>query len=179
MAMSTLGAVHFVFALVAIAAGAWVLLIPKGTRWHRTLGHVYVGGMLGLNITALLIYRMTGRFGPFHVFAVIALATLALAMYTVLWRRPKKGWIEAHATWMSWSYVGLIAAAVSETASRVIMPLVAPRLDGGAMAIFWTVVGVATFAVVLTGQQLIKRRLSGAIESTPAAMRRERKELVA
>lgn len=179
MAMSTLGAVHFVFALVAMAAGAWVLLIPKGTRWHRTLGHLYVAGMLGLNITALLIYRMTGRFGPFHAVALVALATLGMAMYTVLWRRPRKGWIEAHATWMSWSYVGLIAAALSETATRIVMPMVVQRLDGGAIAIFWTVVGVATALVIFTGQRLISRRLADAVASTPAAMRRERDELAA
>lgn len=177
--MTTLGAVHFTFALVAIAAGAWVLLIPKGTRWHRTLGHLYVAGMLGLNITALLIYRMTGRFGPFHAVALVALATLGMALYTVLRRRPRKGWIEAHATWMSWSYVGLIAAAVSETATRIVMPMVARSLDGGAMAVFWTVVGVATAAVVFIGQRLISARLEEAVASTPAAMRREREELAA
>ncbi len=78
--MSTLGTVDFVFAWVAMAAGAWVLLLPEGTRWHRTLGHLYVGEMVGLDVTALFLYRMTGRFGPFHVFAVIALITLGFAL---------------------------------------------------------------------------------------------------
>lgn len=175
--MSQLGAVHFVFALVALAAGAWVLLIPKGTRWHRSLGHVYVTSMLALNVTALFIYRLSGSFGLFHVFALFALATLSMALVTVLGRWPRKTWIEHHATWMAWSYVGLVAAALSETATRWLMPVLAPRLGETAMIGFWSLVAVATLAVVFTGQRLIKRRLPGAVASTPAAMRQEREGL--
>lgn len=175
--MSELGLVHLVFALVALAFGAWVLVMPKGTRWHRTVGHLYVGSMLGLNITALFIYRMTGSFGIFHAFAVVALFTLGMAMWTVLARRPAKGWIEAHGTWMAWSYVGLLAAAVSETATRFLMPILAPRLGETAMVAFWTLVGVSTFAVVFAGGRIIKHRLPGAVAETPAAIRAERDRL--
>jgi uncharacterized membrane protein len=175
--VSELGTVHFVFALAALASGAWVLRMRKGTRWHRTLGHLYVGSMLGLNVTALFIYRLTGGFGLFHAFALFALFTLGMAMWTVLARRPREGWMEAHATWMSWSYVGLLAAAVSETATRVLMPVLAPNLGGAAIGAFWLLVGVATFAVVFVGRRMIVRRLPDALAATPAAMRAERRRL--
>ncbi len=177
--MSELGAVHFVFSLAAIGAGAWVLLIRKGTRWHRSVGHLYAMSMIGVNVSALFLYRMTGRFGPFHLFAIIALLTLMMAMYSVLARRPKKNWLEAHAIWMSWSYIGLLAAAVSETATRLLMPILEPQLRGAGMTTFWVTVGVATLVVVGTGQQLVKRRLPQSIAATPAAMRKERAELEA
>lgn len=175
--MSGLGWTHLVFALLALTSGAWVLRMPKGTRWHRTVGHLYATSMLGLNATALAIYRMTGTFGVFHALALVSLGTLGMAMWTVLARRPRGSWIESHAIWMGWSYNGLAAAAVSETATRFLMPWIAPRVGDAAVGIFWTIVGVATFAVIFVGARLIKTRTPAAVAAAPEAMRRERARL--
>jgi hypothetical protein len=75
--------------------------------------------MLLLNTTALMIYDLYGRFGPFHVASVISLATLGAAFAPVYLRRPPVAWMQLHATFMCWSYVGLLAAFVSEVAVRV------------------------------------------------------------
>lgn len=171
--MSQLGWTHLVFAIVALSSGAWVLRTPKGTRWHRTVGHLYATSMVGLNATALAIYRMTGTFGVFHAFALVSLGTLAMAMWTVLSQRPRGSWVESHAIWMGWSYNGLAAAAVSETATRFLMPWIAPRVGGAAVGFFWTIVGVATFAVILTGARLIKTRTPTAVTAAVEAQRRE------
>lgn len=176
--MSTLGAVHTAFALLAILTGAVVLRLPKGTRWHRTFGHTYVMSMVGLVVTALLVYRLTGGFGPFHVAAVVAGVTLALGLGAVLLRWPRKAWMEAHATWMSWSYVGLLAAFAAETLTRAVLPLVEPLLrEQGQWGVFWGLVGVVSFLVVGAGGWVIGRYLPRALERTPEAMRRERREL--
>lgn len=176
--MSTVGWTHFVFCLVAIAAGAVVVLLPKGTRWHRTWGHLYVWSMVGVVVTALSIYDMTGRPGPFHVAAVVAGLTLLGGMSSVLRRAPRSSWMEAHAAWMTWSYIGLLAAAAAETLSRFVMPLVADTLEHRALwGVFWASVGVATFAVVGVGWWLVKTRLPGALERTPEAMGREQAHL--
>jgi len=176
--MSTLGVVHTVFSFLAILFGALVVLLDKGTRWHRTWGHLYAVCMMGLAVTALFIYRLTGSFGPFHIFALVALVTLGLGMGTVLLRRPRGSWMEAHATWMSWSYVGLLAAFAAESLTRFVMPLVATTLaERGLWGAFWGLVGFASFAVAGIGGQIIKRRLPDALASTPEAMRRERAEL--
>lgn len=62
--MSTVGFIHMIFGIVALVAGTAVLFLRKGTRWHRTLGHLYLTNMLASNISALFIYRLYGSFGP-------------------------------------------------------------------------------------------------------------------
>ena len=176
--MSTLGAVHLMSSLVAIVVGAIVMLMRKGTRWHRTWGHAYFWAMLSTVVTSLFLYRMTGRAGPFHVAAVIGGLTLIAGMWSVLGRVPKKNWIEAHATWMAWSYVGLMAAFVAETLSRFAMPMLVDYLQANSLVgAFWGIVAVGSFSAGAAGWWLIKTRLPGAVAATPAAMRAEREEL--
>ncbi len=144
MHMSPLGWVHLTFAISAMVVGAIVVLNPKGTRTHRKLGWVYAISMLGLNVTALMIYRLFGGFGPFHIAALASLTTLLMAMYFVI-ARPTKNWLALHYSFMSWSYVGLWAAAASEIGTRV----QAFR--------FWWAVLIATAAVIGVGGFLIQR----------------------
>lgn len=113
------GHFHHATAWLAMACGAMVLLGRKGTRSHRRWGHAYVSAMLALNLSALGIYRLFDGFGIFHVFALVSLATLAAALIPALLRMPKGGWVELHAYFMSWSYIGLLCAAASELLSRV------------------------------------------------------------
>lgn len=144
--MNHLGLAHTALACIALALGAIVVMRRKGDRWHRTIGHLYVASMLGTNITALNIYRLFGQFGPFHVAALVSLATVVAALIPVLARRPRRRWFELHAYFMSWSYVGLVAAAVSEAAVRLPVVPFAP----GAVA--------ATLLVTLAGALVIHWR---------------------
>ena len=120
--MSQVGQLHLATALVALAAGGWMLWQPKGTASHRRIGWIYVASMMTMNGTALLIYRLTGRFGPFHVAALLSLAMLLAGIIPVLLRRPADGWLERHYFFSTHSYLGLIAAATAETATRVLGP---------------------------------------------------------
>jgi uncharacterized membrane protein len=117
--MSALGWVHTVSAVAALVSGAAVLVRRKGTRAHRRLGCVYVGSVVVLNATALLVYRLFGGFGPFHVAALLSLATIAGGVLPAVRRRPAGRWVERHYWWMTFSYVGLVAAAASEAATRL------------------------------------------------------------
>lgn len=176
--MSAVGTVHLVFSLLAIALGALVLMLPKGTRWHRTWGHGYAWAMAGVVVTSFSMYHLTGGVTPFHLAAFVGGATLAGGMWTVLRRRPKKHWIEAHATWMAWSYVGLMAAFVAESATRFAMPALEDVLERHALwPAFWTLVAVGSFSAGGIGAWLIRRRLPDAIRAAPQAMRQERAEL--
>jgi uncharacterized membrane protein len=74
--MRTIGILHTLFDVAALAFGLIVLLRPKGTRWHRYIGWAYAGSMMGLISSAFLIYDLFGRWGIFHTLAVIALVTL-------------------------------------------------------------------------------------------------------
>jgi len=162
--MSEIGLVHFVFSLVAIVSGGAVSLMRKGTRWHRTVGHIYVTSMLGLIVTAFSIFGLLGHFGPFHVAAIVSTVTIGLGMAAVLLRKPKGAWKEQHAYWMAWSYIGLMAAAVAETSTRFILPALAPRLEGGGWTIFWSLVGGSTFLVVGIGVWITKTRLPASLQ---------------
>ncbi len=74
--MVSLGQVHLVLALVAIVAGAGVVGMKKGTGLHRLVGFVYALTMFGVLGSAMLIYNLTGDFGPFHVLALVSLVTI-------------------------------------------------------------------------------------------------------
>ncbi len=116
--LHVLGAAHVLTAILALLAGALVLLQNKGTRRHVWTGRVYLGAMLATNLTALGIYELFARFGPFHVFALLSLLSV-LAGVVPVWRR-KAGWMERHAQWVLGSYVGLCSAAVAEISSHLL-----------------------------------------------------------
>ena len=153
--MAPLGLLHFSSSLVALLAGAVVLLLTKGGTWHRRMGWTYVGSMLVLNLTALGIYRLTRTFGPFHFAAIVSLIGVVAGVIPARRRLPKGQWLDRHYRFMTWSYVGLVAAAVSETATR--FPAVRAAAGGPGPA-FWLAVAVATCLVVTTGGLLISRR---------------------
>lgn len=176
--MSAMGSIHLAFSLLAVAFGALVLRLPKGTRWHRTWGHGYAWSMLGVVATSFAMFNMTGRVTPFHIAAVVAGLTLIAGLYTVLRRRPKKNWIEAHATWMAWSYVGLMAAFVAESLTRFVMPALASTIARNSLwSAFWTLVALGTFGTVAIGATWLRRALPASIAAAPETMRRERSEL--
>ena len=143
--MVSLGQVHFYLAVVALVSGGVVVALKKGDGIHRLVGFVYATSMHGLHGSALMIYNLTGSFGPFHILAIFSLATLLLGLLPVLLRRPKDTWIERHAVLMSWSYVGLLAAAAAETLTRV------------PTAPFWWAVVAASLLVIAIGARIINR----------------------
>jgi uncharacterized membrane protein len=153
--MPTLGQLHFASALVALGAGALVLLDRKGTRRHRRIGWTYAAAMLVLNGTALMIYRLTGSFGPFHVAALVSLATLIAGVVPARRRQPAN-WLEHHYFFMAYSYLGLLAAAVAETATRV--PAIA-AFAGGPTPSFWAAVAVTSVLVFVIGGRVVKGRV--------------------
>jgi uncharacterized membrane protein len=116
MTLTTIGAAHFAAAIVALVLGAVVLVLRKGTPTHRLMGMCFVLAMLTLNATALSIYRLTGAFGPFHALALVSLIGLLVGVAPALRRQP--GWLIAHYRGMSFSYLGLLAAATAEIVVR-------------------------------------------------------------
>ena len=111
-----LGAIHVGSAFAALISGALVLSMKKGTRTHRKMGYAYFINMLAVNVSALLIYELFQRFGPFHVLALFSLASV-LAGLAPAWKRSP-GWEARHARFVTGSCVGLCAAAVAETSSH-------------------------------------------------------------
>jgi len=142
-----LSVLHVAAAALALVAGAFVLLRAKGTRLHRQAGYAYVGAIVVMNISSFFLFNLTGRVSPFHVMAVISLATVLSGFAAAALRRPWDGWLDVHLQFMVWSYIGLLAAAVSEAAVRL------PK------APFWGAVAAASFVVLAAGGFLLARRL--------------------
>jgi len=149
--MPLTGWLHLALALAALLFGLVVSLTAKGTAAHRRWGWAYAASMLGVNLSALVIYRLLGHFGPFHAAALFSLMTVVVGIVPAR-RRSNRWWLRQHAYWMSGSYVGLWAAAVAETATRTsVLP-------------FWWMVLACTLAVMVGGAWLIATRVPLAIE---------------
>ncbi len=114
---SDLGLVHLLAALLATVTGSFVLAVRKGTRRHKQVGYIYVFSMAILNITALFIYTLNGRFGIFHVGAILSGLTVLGGMVPVI--KKQKGALYRHLAFMYWSVIGLYAAFASETLTRI------------------------------------------------------------
>ena len=148
-----LGPVHLAAAVLSMVSGAIMLMLRKGTRMHRRAGYVYVALMFTVLATSLAIYDLTGGFNVLHGLALAGAVTLFLGLKAA-WQR-KAGWLERHYRAMAWSYIGLIAAFVSESATRLGIPLLAARgFAPGAW--FWGLIAFSTFVVTFVGAFLLE-----------------------
>ncbi len=148
-----LGGLHTLIGFLAIGFGAAVFPAVKGGSVHRRMGRLYAWSMFGLNGTALMIYDLFGGFGPFHVAALISLATLIAGLWPL--RRRTPGWLQRHAIFMCWSYVGLIAATAAEIASRI------PGWDFGPSVV------ASSLATILVGGLWIHTRIGSVLRGYP------------
>ena len=157
--MQTIGIIHTAAAAAALLLGPSVFIRRKGTRLHKQLGYGYVVSMLVLNLTAFGLYGLFDGWGLFHWLAIVSLSTLLMGFVPVFLKRPAN-WIDWHYFGMTWSYVGLAAAALAETLTR--LPAFWPELaEKAPQAFFWNAVGVGTFTVCGVGWYLINRRRVG------------------
>ena len=143
----SIGLIHLVVSILALIFGTWVLVVRKGTETHRKVGYLYAISMVLVIATALMIYRLFGTFGVFHIAALASGITLSGGMIPVFLRKPKNSWLGLHFSFMYWSVFGLYAAFVAEMAVR--LPI---RTIFDSPKMFFITVGIATFATMLVGQ---------------------------
>jgi hypothetical protein len=74
--------------------------------------------MLVADGAAMLVFQFTDRFNILHVGAIVNLLCIVLAIVPVLRTPRPSNWKNQHYYWMSWSYVGLLAAAATELVVR-------------------------------------------------------------
>jgi uncharacterized membrane protein len=150
MAQLTLaGAVHSVLALGCIAVGLIQLLRPKRGPGHRARGYAFVYAMLVADGAALAVFQFTGKFNVLHAGAIVNLLCVIAAVIPVLRSPRPQNWKNLHYYWMSWSYVGLIAAAATE--------LVVRTVHLGTREQAWAVTSGMTVLVTAIGYILINR----------------------
>lgn len=147
LAHSPIGWIHVVASVVAVIVGTQLLWSTKGTRAHKRIGYLYTASMIAVNITAFLIFRLFGGFGPFHIAAVVSSLTLLAGMVPVLLRTRFKNWFVLHMSFMYYSVIGLYAALASETIVRI-----------PGIRFWWSVMG-ATLLVMLIGILAFNRQM--------------------
>lgn len=143
---SPLGWFHLFTALFAMIVGGFVLFTPKGTKRHKNAGYAYVIAMILVCGSAFGIYRLTGKFGIFHVAAIVGFATLAGGMIPMLMRNLDRKYKAVHVWFMYYSVLGLYAAFASELSVRI------PEKP------FFTMVGIATGTIFGLGTLFILRK---------------------
>jgi len=140
-----IGLIHLVFSIVALITGTLVLLKKKGSKTHKKIGYVYSISMVGLIITAFMLYNLFGSFGIFHWLAIVSTLTLAGGMIPILSKKPVDGYIALHWNFMYWSVMGLYAAFVSETIVRIPQVVVENNIPNH---VFYSMTGIGTGIVM-------------------------------
>ncbi len=141
---SQTGLIHFIASLFALLFGTLILVLPKGTAKHKTIGRLYGVAMLVVLITAFMTYRLFGTWGIFHWTAVISSLTLCAGLFSILTKRPTNNYLSLHFSFMYWSVMGVYGAFVSETLVR--MPKVVME-SGIPNSVFYNMTGIGAALV--------------------------------
>ena len=145
---SNTGLIHFISSLFALLFGTLILMLPKGTAKHKTIGRLYGMTMLVVLVTAFMIYSLFGKWGIFHWTAVISSLTLIAGLLPILTKYPTKYYVSLHFSFMYWSVMGVYGAFVSETLVR--MPKVVVE-SGIPNSTFYNMTGIGTALVMGLG----------------------------
>lgn len=97
-------ALHLGSAVLALALGALVLGLRKGTPGHRALGRAWVAAMLVAALSSFGITR-AGGYSWIHLLSAWTLVSLACAVYFIRRRN-----VRAHRGFMVGTYLGLLGA---------------------------------------------------------------------
>lgn len=151
---SLAGQIHLISGIIALVFGGAVLIAKKGTQIHRRVGYLYVFSMVTLIISSFFIYRLFGKFGPFHLLSFLSTFSLLAGMIPMFKkvRTPKD--YETHFKRMYWSVAGLYAAFAAESFVRI------PKFGGFWQAVAWSFVlaFVVCFVVFIIKRPLWSRK---------------------
>ena len=153
------GAIHTVLAISGIVVGLIQFLRAKRSPNHRARGYAFVYTMLIADGAAMLVFQFTEKLNILHIGAMTNLVCIVAAMIPVLRSPRPSNWKNQHYCWMSWSYVGLLAAAATELVVRT--SHLATREQA------WTATAATSALVTVIGYVFINR-YRPASESQPA-----------
>lgn len=111
--------IHIGAACITLVLAALVLLMPKGTRFHKRTGYVFSMALLALNISAAFLFNLTGRFNFLHVFVWISLGSLMYGIVPAIRRKPAH-WLRMHISGMTGAALGVWAAGFAELTIRLL-----------------------------------------------------------
>jgi len=145
--MDIISIIHVTFAVVANISGAIVLARRKGDVLHTMLGKLFITCMVLVNITAFALWPKYG-FTFFQPLALWNLVWVLLGYYHAV-KKPNKNWLINHYYFMSYAYVGVLAAALAR------IPLSFGFLPNEAALISIAVVfGISAYLIEKQGKKL-------------------------
>lgn len=113
---------HLATVLPSFVIGTYLLLQPKGTVPHKTLGKLYMALMLATALVTLAMQaeigpKVFGHFGFIHIFSLVVLYNIPNAYLAA-----RRGNIRAHRGYMIGLYVGglLIAGSFALMPGRML-----------------------------------------------------------
>ena len=111
-AQSLLVQFHVATVMLALVLGPVQFVMAKGTQAHRMVGWTWSVAMYATAISTLFIRDMNhGQFSPIHIFSLMAIIGLPLAIWAA-----RKGRIAAHQRAMFGLYIGLVIAGLTAIA---------------------------------------------------------------
>jgi uncharacterized membrane protein len=127
--ITLIGWAHTIACLIALVAGGWNIVGPKGTPRHILMGRVYVWSMIALNLSAFAIYKFDiahfapfragpNVFGFFHWLAVAALVFVLIGYYAAR-HQNRAFWSYVHPIAMTLSYYDLVGGGINEAFARL------------------------------------------------------------
>lgn len=145
---SQTGFIHFIFSILSLIFGTFILVTEKGTIKHKLIGRLYALTMFVSLITAFMTYRLFGTWGIFHWTAVISTLTILLGLIPILIKRPINNYVMLHYSFMYWSIIGVYGAFVSETLVRIPKVVI---ISGIPNTVFYNMTGIGTALVMGVG----------------------------
>jgi uncharacterized membrane protein len=118
LSMSVIGFFHTLACILALGAGAWLMVGHKGTPRHRRWGDVYTAAILFASASSLTIYTRH-HFTGAHWFGVIAIVLSAGGFALGRWHGKGSAWKYPHIFCMVGSYYVLVGGGVNEVFLRV------------------------------------------------------------
>ncbi len=97
--------IHLAMVIPAVPLGAYILWSKKGGARHKLLGRIWGIMMMVTAIDSFWIRSVTGTISPIHIFSVVTLISVPLAVYHI-----RRGNVEAHRRAIRGVYIGLIVA---------------------------------------------------------------------
>lgn len=94
--------IHVAAAVAAMVIGAVIILLPKGTGFHRTLGWSWVGSMVVVAATSIMMIADFGTgVNPLHAFTAVTVISLWAGLAGI-----RRGDVQQHAGSMIGLYIG-------------------------------------------------------------------------
>ena len=158
-----IGAFHGICGIAALLLGGWIFTTPKGTRFHVRLGWVYVASMLCLNASSLLIFHLTRGPNLFHAIAVAEIFLVVMGVVQIRYRARLRKSLWRHYQYMSWSYVGLLAATVNEAFVRVgLLRTIAAHTTAALPLVASALIVAISSIIIFRAQNALLSRFRGA-----------------